>query len=70
MHMKKTLSFEISEVIAEKGKAYSDSEFIKNCLDLFTRRVFPEKKWVVQQLSLFRFTGAKQITDFSENIKL
>ena len=30
------LSFEISEVIAEKGKAYSDGEFIKNCLELYT----------------------------------
>ena len=27
------LNFEILEVIAEKRKAYSDSEFIKNCLE-------------------------------------
>ena len=41
------LNFEISEVTAEKGKAYSDDEFIKNCLELFSRSVFPEKNCVV-----------------------
>ena len=34
------VSLELSEVIADKGKAYSDGEFIKSCLKLFTRRVF------------------------------
>ena len=47
------LSIKISEVIAEKEKAYGDSEFIKSCLKLFTRRVFPEKKFVVEQLTKF-----------------
>ena len=37
------LSFEVSELIAEKEIAYSDGEFIKNGLQLFTRRTFPEK---------------------------
>ena len=32
------LSFEISEVIAEKGKTASYGELIKSCLELFTRR--------------------------------
>ena len=45
------LDFEISEVIAEKRKVYSDGKFIENCLELFTRRVFPEKKSVVEQMS-------------------
>ena len=37
------LSFEIFEVIAKKGKAYSDGEFTKNCLE-----VFPRKKCLVK----------------------
>ena len=49
------LSFEISEIIAEKGKAYSDGKFIKNCLELFTRRVFP--KTAVDQLSVSVYRG-------------
>ena len=60
------LNFEIFEVIAEKGKPYSDGEFIKNCLEVFTRRMFTEKKCVVKQLSLSRFTEVRQRDDFSE----
>ena len=44
MHIKKTLSFEISEVMAKKWKAYSDGELITNCLEVFTRRVFSRKE--------------------------
>ena len=50
------LSFKISGVIAEKGKAYSNGEFTKSFLKLFMRRVFPEKKYVKEQLSLSGFT--------------
>ena len=49
-------NIEIFEVIAEKGNAYCDGEFIMNCLELFTRYVFPKKKYVVEQLSLSQFT--------------
>ena len=55
---KKETEVEISAVIGKKEKAYSDGEFIKNCLELVTRRMFPEKKCVVEQPSLFRFTVA------------
>ena len=50
------LTFKIFDVIAEKGKVDSDGEFIKSCLELFMRCVFPEKKYVVEQLSLSVFT--------------
>ena len=59
------MRFEISEVIAEKGKAYSDGEVIKNCLELF-----PKKKCVVDQLSLSRFTVARRIDKLSKNNEL
>ena len=39
----KETEVEISAVIGKKEKAYSDGEFIKNCLELVTRRMFPEK---------------------------
>ena len=48
------LSFEIFEIITEKEKVYSDDEFIKDCLELFTRRMFSEKKCVVKHL-VFHF---------------
>ena len=37
------LNFEISQAIVEKGKAYSNGEFIKNYLELFTRRVLQKR---------------------------
>ena len=40
-------------------------KFIKNCLELFTKRVFSEKKCVVEKLGLFWFTMARQINDLS-----
>ena len=64
------LSFKISEAIAEKGKPYSDGEFIKNCLEIFTTNVSPEKKNLVEQISLSRFTVARRIDDLSKNIKV
>ena len=41
-----------------------------NCLELFTERVFPEKKCVMEELSLFWFTVARGIDDVLKNIEL
>ena len=37
------LSNKISEAVAEKGKAFSDGEFVKHCLMVFAERACPEK---------------------------
>ena len=37
------LSFKISEAIAEKGKPFSDGEFIKHCLKIFAELAYPKK---------------------------
>ena len=37
------LSFKLCECMAEKGKPFSDGEFIKNCLTIFTEQACPEK---------------------------
>ena len=41
-----------------------------NSLELFTERVFPEKKCVMEELSLFWFTVARGIDDVLKNIEL
>ena len=64
------LSFKIAEAIAEKGKPYSDGEFIKNCLEIFIKNVSPEKKNLVEQVSLSRFAVARRVDDLSENIEV
>ena len=37
------LSFKLCERMAEKRKPFSDGEFIKNCLTIFTEYARPEK---------------------------
>ena len=53
------LSFEISKLIAEKEIAYSDCEFIKNGLELFIRRTFPEK-------NVLRSNYSKSVSVYSD----
>ena len=50
------LSYKISEAIAKKGKAFSDGESVKHCLMVFAERACPEKKYLIEQTSLSRFT--------------
>ena len=63
------LSFKICESIAEKGKPFSEGEFIKSCLGIFTDFACPEKKHLLQQTSLSRFTVSRRITQLSDNIE-
>ena len=63
------LSFKICESIAEKGKSFSDGEFIKSCLDIFSDFVCPEKKYLLQQTSISRFTVSRRIDQLAENIQ-
>uniref|UniRef100_H2YP50 SPIN-DOC-like zinc-finger domain-containing protein n=1 Tax=Ciona savignyi TaxID=51511 RepID=H2YP50_CIOSA len=48
---------------------FDDGEFIKSCLEIFIENVSPEKKNLVEQISLSRFTMARRIDDLSENIE-
>ena len=50
------LSNKISEAIAEKGRAFSDGEFVKHCLMVFAEQACPEKKYLIEQTSLSTFT--------------
>ena len=63
------LSFKLCECLAEKGKPFSDREFIKDCLTIFTEYACPEKKHLVDQTSLSRFTVSRRTNDLSDNIK-
>ena len=55
--------------MVEKGKPFSDREFIKTCLTIFTEYACPEKKHLVEQTSLSRFTVSRKTNDLSDNIK-
>ena len=65
------LSFNLCECMTEKGKPFTDGEFIKQCWRIFTEYACPQKKHLLEQTSLSRFTVSCRIIDFSfkENLK-
>ena len=62
-------SFKLSEAIAEKGKALSDGEFIKHCLFIFSELACPEKKYLIEQTSLSRYTVARRIDTMASHLE-
>ena len=62
------LSFKFCKCLAEKGKPFTDGEFIKNCLTIYTEYACLEYKHLVEQTSLCRFTVSQRINDLSDNI--
>jgi len=63
------VSFLIAEAIAKRGKAFSDGEFVKECLRLFTGVVCPEKKSEVEKASLSHQTVARRVDELASNIE-
>ena len=63
------LSFKFCECIKEKGKPFTDGEFIKNCLTISAEYACPEKKHLVEQTSLSHFTVSHRTNDLSDNIQ-
>ena len=62
------LSFKFCECMTEKGKPFTDGEFIKNCLTIFTEYACPEYKHLVEQTS-FSCSTVSRISDLSDNIE-
>jgi len=54
------LSFKLSEAVAEKAKVFSDGKFVMHCLMIFAERACPDKKYLIEQTSLSRFTVARR----------
>ena len=53
----------------ENGKPFGDGESIKNCLTILTEYACPEKKHLVEQTSLSRFSVSRRTNDPSDNIE-
>ena len=45
-------SFWIAQLIASSGKSFTNSEFVKNCMNAVVERVCPEKQDVFNNVSL------------------
>ena len=61
------LSFKLCESMAENGKPFSDREFIKNCLAIFTEYA---KNHLAEQTSLSCFTVLRRTKILKERFKL
>ena len=55
--------------MAKKGKLFGDGELINNLLTTFTEYACPEKKHMVEQTSLSRFTVSRRANYLTDNIK-
>ena len=55
--------------MAEKGWSFGDGEFTKNSLTIFMEYACPEKKHLVGQTSLSRYTVSRRTNDLSDNTK-
>lgn len=62
-------SYEVAQLIAQHGKAFSDGEFIKQCLTKVTGIMCPEKSQEFDSVSLSRNTVVRRIEGLSANIK-
>ena len=62
------VSFLITEAIARRGKPLSDGKFVKDCLDIFTSVVFPDKMSMVEKTSHSSQTVARRVDDLATNI--
>ncbi|XP_053577946.1 G patch domain and ankyrin repeat-containing protein 1 isoform X1 [Bombina bombina] len=63
------ISFLIAEAIAKSGKLFSDGEFVKECLGIFASVACPEKRSMVEKISLSHQTIARRVDDLSCNIQ-
>lgn len=63
-------SYVISHKIARKSKAFSDGEFIKECLLDSAALMCPEKKGAFENVSLSRRTVTRRIEDIAGNLDI
>ncbi|KAI6653946.1 General transcription factor II-I repeat domain-containing protein 2A-like [Oopsacas minuta] len=64
------ISFLITEAIAKNGKPLFEEEFVKDCLDIFASVTCPDKKSIVESISLSYQTVARRVDDLSSNIEI
>ncbi|XP_066963213.1 general transcription factor II-I repeat domain-containing protein 2A-like [Macrobrachium rosenbergii] len=62
-------SFLISQILAKRLKPYSDGEVVKECLCVASDNMFPDKKKLVENISLSRYTVARRKDSLSGNIE-
>ena len=63
-----TASYAIGHIIAKRMKPFRDGEYIKECLTLFMDNCCPDKKDIVQQLSLSDTSIMRLVESISDDV--
>uniref|UniRef100_A0A8C4X0U4 General transcription factor II-I repeat domain-containing protein 2-like n=1 Tax=Eptatretus burgeri TaxID=7764 RepID=A0A8C4X0U4_EPTBU len=63
-------SYEISTIIAKKLKPFSDGEYIKECIAKFVETCCPEKKGLVEKLTLSDSTVTRRVESLAKDVHL
>lgn len=61
-------SFQVSQLIGQEMRSFSDGEFIKNCMIRVAQEICPEKVKLFKQVSLSRPTVTRRIEHISDKI--
>lgn len=63
-------SYIVAEKIASQSKAFSDGEFIKECMEAVVQAICPERSRIFTQVSLSRSTITRRVEDIAENLAM
>ncbi len=61
-------SFQVAKLIATSGRPFSDGEFVKKCMNAVAEEVCPDKKDVLNAVSLSASTITRRIEEMGENV--
>lgn len=61
--------YKIAAMIARSGRPFTDGDFIKNCMEKVMEEVCPQKKHLINGLSLSATTIARRVEDLDTNLK-
>ncbi|XP_057183089.1 general transcription factor II-I repeat domain-containing protein 2-like [Triplophysa rosa] len=61
-------SFQVAKLIATNGRPFSDGEFVKKCMNAVAEEVCPDKKDVLNAVSLSASTVTRRIEEMGDNV--
>ncbi|KAI7800105.1 general transcription factor II-I repeat domain-containing protein 2-like, partial [Triplophysa rosa] len=61
-------SFQVAKLIATNGRPFSDGEIVKKCMNAVAEEVCPDKKDVLNAVSLSASTVTRRIEEMGDNV--
>ena len=63
------VSYELSKLLAQEMKPFSDGEFIKKCMLTAAKTLFPDKIDLISDISMSRNTVTRRVEDMAADVK-